>query len=130
MRKFDVPPENGLSRAEASAAFRKRGLNPRIWLMGLGRLPSLGGRSPLDHRQGTSVGRRQASRSACACHARAERRRGSVARRRQFQHIQLAVRLTAHRLADLRLSAMGEGPGNRLGADAPTPLLPVLPVRQ
>jgi hypothetical protein len=29
MRRFDVPPEQGLSRAEASAAFRENGLDPR-----------------------------------------------------------------------------------------------------
>jgi hypothetical protein len=37
LREFDVPPENGLSRPEASAAFRKHGLNPRAfgsWVQG------------------------------------------------------------------------------------------------
>lgn len=29
MRRFDVPPERGLSRQEASAAFRENGLDPR-----------------------------------------------------------------------------------------------------
>lgn len=35
--EFDVPPEMGLSRAKASAAFRKHGLNPRSfgsWVQG------------------------------------------------------------------------------------------------
>jgi hypothetical protein len=37
LREFDVPPERGLSRAEASAAFRKNGLDPRSmgsWVQG------------------------------------------------------------------------------------------------
>jgi hypothetical protein len=29
MRRFDVPPEQGLTREEASAAFRENGLDPR-----------------------------------------------------------------------------------------------------
>ena len=35
--EFDVPPEQGLSRAQASAAFKKHGLNPRSfgsWVQG------------------------------------------------------------------------------------------------
>ena len=35
--EFDVPPTQGLSRAEASAAFKKHGLNPRAfgsWVQG------------------------------------------------------------------------------------------------
>jgi hypothetical protein len=37
LREFDVPPERGLSRAEASAAFKKHGLDPRSsgsWIQG------------------------------------------------------------------------------------------------
>jgi hypothetical protein len=36
MRRFDVPPEQGLTREEASAAFRENGLDPRssgFWAM-------------------------------------------------------------------------------------------------
>ena len=36
MRRFDVPPELGLTRVEASAAFRENGLDPRssgFWAM-------------------------------------------------------------------------------------------------
>jgi hypothetical protein len=29
LREFDVPPERGLSRAQASAVFKKHGLDPR-----------------------------------------------------------------------------------------------------
>jgi hypothetical protein len=37
LREFDVPPEQGLSRAQASAAFKKHGLDPRafgFWVRG------------------------------------------------------------------------------------------------
>jgi hypothetical protein len=37
LREFDVPPDRGLSRAEASAAFKKHGLDPRSsgsWIQG------------------------------------------------------------------------------------------------
>jgi hypothetical protein len=31
LRRFDVPPEQGLSRANASAALRENGLSPRLF---------------------------------------------------------------------------------------------------